>query len=106
MTETTPEIQIQHDTWLDQIRAWENELEAMDQENGHNMEHAKSKEDRKQVEHFQNQFIVQKGRLDQMKHNIKIYGGDTDKGDAELKDYEGYLNELKDEFEAFCNKFA
>ena len=106
MTETTPEIQSLHETWLNQIRAWEKEFDAMDQENGHNMEQAATKEDKKKVEHFQNQFIIQKGRLDQMKHNIKIYGGDVEKGSQELSDYEEYLNELKDEFEAFCNKFS
>ncbi len=106
MTETTPEIQSLHESWLNQIRAWEKEVEAMDQENGHNSERAISKEDRKQVEHFQNQFIVQKGRLDQMKHNVKIYGGDAEKGTQEINDYAAYLNELKDEFESFCNKFS
>lgn len=106
MTDTTPDIQSLHEVWLNQIRAWEKELDAMDQENGHNMEKASTKEERKHVEHFQNQFIIQKDRLDKMKHNIKIYGGDAEKGNAELKDYEGYLNELKDEFESFCNKFS
>ncbi len=106
MIKMTPEIQSQHDVWLNQIRGWENELEAMDRENGHNLKSTDSKEDRKQIEHFQNQFIVQKRRLDQMKHNIKIYGGNKSKGDAELDDYRAYFNELQDEFEAFCNKFS
>lgn len=106
MTETTSEIQSQHEVWLNQIRGWERELNAMDQENGHNMERASTKEDRKAVEHFQNQFIVQKGRVDEMKHNVKVYGGAEAQVTTDLSEYQNYLNGLKDEFEAFCNKFS
>lgn len=106
MTETKAKIQNLQKTWLNQIRAWEKELDAMDKENGYNMGKTTNKDGLKKVEHFQNQFIVQKSRLDAMKHNIKIYGGEPRKGASELKEYGGYLSQLKDEFEAFCHQFS
>jgi len=106
MTEAEKTIHNFRETRLNQIRAWEKELDAMDKENGYNMGRTTLKEDEKKVEHFQNQFIIQKARLDEMKHNIKVYGGETARGGEELKEYGDYLEELRDEFASFCHQFS
>lgn len=103
MNNTASELTEEHLAWLDQIRSWEKEIGSLEEVNGEIAISHDSKDVRKQVEHWQNTFIVQKQRLDQMKHNIKIYGGDTEKGQAEMNEYEGYYNGLKGEFDRFSN---
>ena len=106
MNNTASELTEEHKAWLDKIRGWEKEFESFEEANGTISVSYEGKDVRKQVEHWQNTFIVQKQRLDQMKHNIKIYGGNVEKGKEELDEYESYLNELKDEFEAFRSQWT
>ncbi len=103
MSQASTETQSQHEAWLNQIRHWESEVNDLESLNGEVAGRSETREFQKKVEHFQNQFIVQKNRLDQMKHNIKIYGGDLAKGQTEMDEYAGYFNGLKAEFESFTS---
>lgn len=106
MNNTASELTEEHKAWLDQIRGWEKELSSFEEMNGDIAVNHESKEVRKQVEHWQNTFIVQKQRLDQMKHNIKLFGGDHEKGRAELQEYADYYNQIKGEFDAFSSSLS
>lgn len=106
MNQIASELQAEHKVWLDQIRAWERELDTLADVNGEIVGKVDTKEARKKVEHFQNQFIIQKNRLDEMKHNIKIYGGNIDKGSQEIEEYREYYNTLKGEFDTFSASWS
>lgn len=101
MSQVSTELKEEHESWLDQIRNWEKEVGEMERHNGEISGRSESREFLKRVEHFQNQFIVQKNRLDQMKHNIKIYGGDLSKGQSEMDDYAGFFAGFRTEFDDF-----
>lgn len=105
MENAVTELKPEHQGWLDQIRAMEKEIEQMTQRNGEIVAAAADNEARKRVDHFENQFTIQLRRLDQMKHNIKLYGGDLDAGQKEMDDYAHYYGSLKDEFNAFASGF-
>jgi peptidoglycan hydrolase CwlO-like protein len=103
MNTITSKLDAEHKEWLNKIRSWESELGEMESENGNIVARTESKDDQKKVEHFQNQILIQKERLDQMKHNIKLYGGDLDKGTAELKEFGTYYDTFKSEFAEFTS---
>jgi hypothetical protein len=105
MENAVSELKPEHQGWLDQIRAMEKEIRQMTQRNGEIVAAAADSEARKRVDHFENQFTIQLRRLDQMKHNIKVYGGDLDAGKKELEDYIHYYGSLKDEFNSFASGF-
>ena len=106
MSNTVSELTADHQGWLNQIRGWETELQSLEEINGSIAVNHENKDIRKQVEHWQNAFIVQKQRLDQMKHNIKLYGGDVAKGSSEINDYASYYNNLKNEFSSFSGNLS
>lgn len=101
ITELTPE----HQQWLDEIRAMEREIESMTERNGEIISAAPDKETKKKIDHFENQFTIQKQRLDEMKHNIKLYGGDIEAGRKDLEEYKTYYGNLKSEFDGFASSF-
>lgn len=105
MGNTAIELKPEHKEWLNEIRAMEKEIEDFSKRNGEIVEGAPDKETKKKIEHFENQFTIQLQRLDQMKHNIKVYGGDIDTGRADLDEYKTYYSELKGEFQNFSSKF-
>lgn len=94
-----------HNQWLDEIRTLESEIDRLVEINSEVIQNTEDKESAKKVEHFENQFAIQKSRLDEMKHNIKIYGGDLSRGRQELDEYKNYYGGLKDEFHAFAAPF-
>ena len=100
MNPSTTEIQVEREALLGQIRAWEHELDDMSAENGRLVLNAEALEDKKLIAHFENQFVIQKNRLDKMKHNVKITGGHEGSGD-ELKEFKVYFDKLQDAFVAF-----
>jgi sulfur relay (sulfurtransferase) DsrC/TusE family protein len=100
MNPSTSEVQTEREALLGRIRAWENELDQMSAENGRVVLNAQSTEDRKLVDHFENQFAIQKNRLDQMKHHVKLTGGHAGSSN-ELNEFGGYFDRLKEEFVAF-----
>ncbi|MEM0997161.1 MAG: hypothetical protein AAGN35_08785 [Bacteroidota bacterium] len=105
MDTITSKLEDAHRNWLDQIRAWERELTEMEEVNGHIVEKTDSKDAHKKVEHFQNQILIQKQRLDQMKHNIKVFGGNVEKGQQELDDYRTFYEGFRDDFSGFSNQY-
>ena len=100
MENQVKEVTNQKQTWLDEIRAMEHELDNFAAINGNIASAAPDGEVRKQVEHFQNLFIVQKGRLDEMKHSVKVFGADPG-----LDDYKNYFEQLKTEFSNFSSSW-
>ena len=106
MDTITSKLEAAHKEWLDKIRSWESELGEMEATNGTIAGKDDSKESQKKVEHFQNQIIIQKGRLDKMKHNIKLYGGDLEKGAKDIEDYSTYFNTFSEEFSSFSQQFS
>ena len=105
MDTITSKLEDAHKDWLNQIRSWERELTEMEEVNGQIVEKIGSKDGQKKVEHFQNQILIQKQRLDQMKHNIKLYGGDLEKGQSDLDEYRGYYDNFRAEFDGFSGEF-
>lgn len=105
MENAVSEMKPEHQGWLDQIRSMEKEIEQMTQRNGEIVAAAADNESRKRVDHFENQFTIQLRRLDQMKHNIKVYGGDLEAGQKELEEYVSYYGNLKNEFDQFASGF-
>lgn len=105
MNTITSKLDAERKEWLDRIRSWESELGDMENENGKIVARTESKDAQKKVEHFQNQILIQKQRLDQMKHNIKIYGGDLEKGQNELNEYTEYYNAFRSEFKSFTSEY-
>jgi hypothetical protein len=97
MEKVASEFNDQQQAWLQKIRSMETELDRLATLNGEIASRIGNSERIRQVEHFQNQFIVQKSRLDEMKHNVKIY-----KSNPGLEDYENYLGGLIDEFKTFA----
>lgn len=63
-----------------------------------------SREEQAQIEHFQNQLIVQEAQLDTMKHNLKLYGG-GEKSQEELIEYASYFKDIVAEFEGFITPY-
>ena len=105
MNTITSKLDAERKEWLDKIRSWESELGEMESENGKIVARTESKDAQKKVEHFQNQILIQKQQLDQMKHNIKIYGGDLEKGQTELNEYNEYYNTFRNEFKSFTSQY-
>jgi chromosome segregation ATPase len=106
MNSSTTELQAEHQAWLGQIREWEHELNALSAENGNLVMRADSVDAKRSVDRFENQISIHKVRLDQMKHNIKLYGGDIQRGQAELDECGEVINELKEEFRAFAHSLS
>lgn len=105
MENAVSELSKEHQGWLDQIRSMEKEIEHMTQRNGEIISAAADKEQRKKVDHFENQFAIQLETLDQMKHNIKLFGGDIEAGNKELQEYASYYDTLKNAFNEFASGF-
>ncbi len=95
--ETVAELTNDQKIWLEKIRSMEHELDRLANVNGELAGKIGTADRIRQIEHFQNLFIVQKGRLDEMKHNVKIY-----KTNPGLEDYEGYFKSILGEFEEFA----
>lgn len=105
MNPGTSEVQTERDMLLGRIRAWEREIDEMSADNGKVVLHAQTTEDRKLVDHFENQFAIQKHRLDQIKHTVKLTGGSSAIS-AELDDYASHFDKLKSEFVAFSESLS
>jgi hypothetical protein len=101
MNSSTTEVQVEREALLSSIRAWEKELDELSAENGQVVLKAESSEDKKLVAHFENQFTIQKNRLDKMKHHVKISGGDAHT-QADLQEFSTFLDKLRSEFVAFA----
>ena len=100
MNPSTSEVQTEREVLLSRIRAWERELDEMSSENGRIVHNAVTVEDKKLIDHFENQFTIQINRLDQLKHQLKLSGVTSASEDA-VKEFEGFLSGFRDSFIAF-----
>lgn len=105
MSQGTSEVQVEREALLGRIRAWEKELDELSAENGQVVMRAQSGEDKKLVAHFENQFMIQKNRLDKLKHHVKITGGDGHTA-QELDDFSVFFAKLQSEFVAFYESLS
>ncbi len=100
MNPSTTEIQTEREALLGQIRAWEHELDEMFAENSRLVMNAETIEDKKLVAHFENQFAIQKNRLDQMKHQLKLAGASSSIQEG-VSEFASYFSSFRDAFVAF-----
>lgn len=90
---------------LDTIRDMEKELRKMDGRNGSITQQIVDPEAYKEVEHFQNQFIIHNGQLDSLKHELKLRGVTPDQDPETLREYERLFDRLRSEFDDFSSRF-
>ena len=100
MNQSTTEIQVEREVLLGRIRGWEKELDHLLADNGQVVLRATTPEDQKLVAHFENQFTIQKHRLDKLKHHVKLTGGNVETA-KELDEFSHYFDKLHSEFVAF-----
>jgi hypothetical protein len=106
MNQSTSELQIENrDTLLTRIREWEKELDELIAENGQVVMKAQTNEDKKLVDHFENQFAIQKNLLDKMKHRIKL-NGSGEHVQSELNDFGVHYDKMRSEFVAFSESLS
>ncbi|MBK9448379.1 MAG: hypothetical protein IPN95_02975 [Bacteroidetes bacterium] len=105
MTQSTSEVQVEREALLARIRNWERELDSLIAENGQVVLFAHQEIDKKLVAHFENQFIIQKNRLDQLKHHVKLTGGDL-KTQESLDEFSGFFSKLQSDFVAFSESLS
>jgi hypothetical protein len=104
MNPSTTEAHVEQEVLLERIRDWEKELADLSLENGHVVLKVQSDEDKKLVDHFENQFTIQLNRLDKMKHQLKISGG-SEYLEMELKEFSVLIDKLRADFIAFSEEF-
>ena len=100
MSPSTSEVQTEREVLLGRIRAWEKQVDEMSAENGRLVLNAQTLEDRKLVDHFENQFVICKNNLDRTKHHLKLHGADAGMAET-LSDFETQIGKLEEEFVAF-----
>lgn len=105
MNQSTSELQVDREALLGRIRGWEKELDELAAENGQVVLKAVSNEDRKLVAHFENQFTIQKDRLDKLKHSVKLNGA-NEYNAKEVDEYAAYFGKLHSEFVAFSESLS
>ena len=67
------ELHFEHQLWIAEIKFYHDELMVSQKYLDHIATRNTGIEVRKQIEHFQNQFIIQREQLDILKHDIKIH---------------------------------
>jgi len=63
-------LHVEHSQWLENLRFYSEELNFIKEKLAGNMTKKKSASFLKQVEHFQNQFIIQENEIAELKHLI------------------------------------
>jgi hypothetical protein len=101
MNSIASELNEAQQTWLNQIRQWEKEMGMMAAANSALVDHVTDNAGKARLDHFENRFVIELGKLDAMKHNIKLGGIDPQRGQQELADYAASLAALRAEFQAF-----
>lgn len=61
----------EHSQWLNKLSFYKDEISIMQNRLEEIAQKNNSKEIRMQIEHFQNQFIIQQSNIDKLKHHIK-----------------------------------
>jgi len=113
-----------HKTWLSSLDFYEKELDILETRLAEVAAKNTDFEARAGVEHFQNQFIVQRNNIDELKHSInahahlafedaKSHAGHIEstrldehgKLDSEVKLFEKIMNDLRHEYNGYLSKW-
>lgn len=117
------DLHAEHNEWQNKIRFFKNELRNFENELSEYIARESSHESLPVVEHFQNQFIMQREILDIMRHDFKQYENAIEhvqKHDVDttvegigalqlnckdrLTQFERFFHDLRHEFAGFINK--
>ena len=120
----TAQLGLEHKEWISKLDFYIEELHIMENRLTEVATKNSSIEARAGMEHFQNQFIVQKNNIDELKHKIKEeahlafndasqHAGRVEEHrieeyktmGAEIKDFEKVVNELRHEFNQYLSKW-
>ena len=82
-TKTISELHLEHEEWLESLNFYTDEISILTRRLEDISTQKNSHEVKAEIEHFQNQFILQKEKLDELRHRIK--------------DHENYLEHRVDE---------
>jgi hypothetical protein len=74
MNAIATELNEAQQAWLNQIRGWEKDIDALAAENSGLLSKARDTSSEARLNHFGNRFIIELGQLDAMKHNISWAG--------------------------------
>jgi phosphoglycerate-specific signal transduction histidine kinase len=113
-----------HQEWLKAIDFYDNELDILEERLTEVVKKNNSEDALKGVEHFQNQFIIQRNTIDELRHNINEHAHkvatdvqshagrietqqvkDHDTVKEEFESFEKVINELRDEFKLYLSKW-
>ena len=111
-----------HPTWIAKLKSYKNEISSMERRLAELASRANKPNELARVEHFQNQFIVQKSNVNDILHNIKMDDKEfryeqqhpsspyeASRGREHSRDlaetFERTMIELQSDFESFSNKF-
>lgn len=114
----------EHQEWLKAIDFYDNEIDILEKRLTEIARKNTSQEAMAGVEHFQNQFIVQRNNIDELRHNINEHAHKTmldaqqhaghietaraeehDKMKEEFTSFEKVVNELRQEFNDYLTKW-
>ena len=101
-----PHLVAEHQDWLKALDFYDNELDILENRLTEVAIKNTGIDAMKGVEHFQNQFIIQRNSIDELRHNINEH---AHKAMLDIKDHVGRVEskqvtehkKIKDEFESF-----
>lgn len=119
-----PHLVTEHQDWLKSIDFYDNELDILENRLAEVAVKNTGIDAMKGVEHFQNQFIIQRNTIDELRHNINEHARkvmldvkdhvgrvesqqvtDHTKIKDEFESFEKIINELRDEFKFYLVKW-
>lgn len=121
-TEKAYDLHVEHSQWLENLKFYEDEMMIFQNRVSEIAGKYTDTEVLKQVEHFQNQLIVQKNELDELRHSIKDhetyienkvahnpaadhkYVSDHSKERERMETFERLFKEMKLELNKFLSK--
>lgn len=121
--ENLKKLHTEHINWMAQLNLFIDELKSFEGTLGEVAVKNSSADKRKQVEHFQNQFILQKEKLDELRHDVQAAEGEISRqvmsnpvawqhqskeSEAVLRDrmqsFDRLFSELKQEYRQFLQQ--
>jgi histone deacetylase complex regulatory component SIN3 len=119
-----PHLITEHEEWLIAADFYDNELDNLEESLAEVAGKNSSSDAMKSVEHFQNQFIIQRNTIDELRHSINEHVHKTlldakdhvgrveskqvqehKKIKDEFDSFKKVINELRDEFKIFLSKW-
>ena len=120
----TASIGVEHTEWINKLDFYKNDIGILEQRLTEIAGRNSVSEARAGIEHFQNQFIVQRNNIDELKHAInenahlafedaKAHAGRIDSDrlgvyknlESQVKAFEKVVNELRQEFNQYAVKW-